>query len=49
MATKNRLNPNPESRATLKQLEQRGILRREKVGIRNIIRAETDTVEPVGF
>jgi len=49
MATKNRLNPNPESRATLKQLEQRGILRREKVGIRNIIRAATDTVEQVGF
>lgn len=49
MATKNRLNPNPESRATLRQLEERGILQREKVGIRNIIRAATDTVEQVGF
>jgi hypothetical protein len=49
MATSNRLKPDPKSRKALKDLCQRGILRREEVGIRNIIRAETGEIEPVGF
>lgn len=49
MTTKSRLNPNPLSRPTLKSLQEAGILRREKIGLRNIIRAGTGAVEPFGF
>jgi hypothetical protein len=49
MAQSNRLNPDPKSRSTLKQLSQKGILQRVKTGIRNIIRAGTGELEPAGF
>src|SRR4051812_39323669 len=46
---KSRLNPNPKSRSTLVELQDKNILTREVVGLRHIIRAPTDTVEYVGF
>ncbi len=49
MAKQNRLNPKPTSRPSLRSLETKGILSRELVGIRNIVRAATASVEPVGF
>jgi hypothetical protein len=49
MLKKNRLNPNAESRATLLELDTKGILHRERVGLRNVIRAATSTVELIGF
>jgi hypothetical protein len=49
MATKSRLNPNPTSRPTLKTLQDSRILGREKIGLRNIIRATTGVVEPFGY
>src|SRR3954454_14830765 len=49
MSSKIRTNPNPNNRPYLRDLEKDHILTREKVGIRNIIRAETGVVEPQGF
>ncbi len=49
MSKINRINPNREHRETLKHLEAKGILHREKVGIRHVIRATTNTVDRVGF
>jgi hypothetical protein len=49
MAKSNRVKPNPASRSALADLNRRGILRREKVGIRNIVRASTGVVESVGL
>jgi hypothetical protein len=49
MATSNRLKPDPKSRKALKELSQKNILRRERVGIRHIIRAATGELEPVGL
>jgi hypothetical protein len=49
MTGKSRLNPNPASRPTLKDLKGAGILDREKIGLRNIIRAATGAVEPCGY
>ncbi len=49
MVTKSRLNPNPASRPTLKSLQDGGILHREMIGLRNIIRAATGAVEPCGY
>ncbi|MBM6583846.1 hypothetical protein ILT44_26965 [Microvirga sp. BT689] len=49
MSKSNRLKPDPTSRNVLKELSQKGILSREKVGIRNIMRAETRAFEPVGY
>lgn len=48
MAKKSRLNPNPASRPTLRDLQQGGILRREMNGLRNIIRATTGAIDPFG-
>jgi hypothetical protein len=49
MTKKNRLNPDPTSRTTLRSLETKGILKRERVGIRHIIRAATNTVDRIGY
>ena len=49
MPTANRMNRKPESRATLLELERKGVLRRERIGIRNIIHASTGGVQRVGF
>jgi hypothetical protein len=49
MATKSRLNPNPASQPTLKSLHDGGILHREMIGLRNIIRATSGAVEPFGY
>jgi hypothetical protein len=48
MPKKNRLNPRSENRQDLRQLEQSGILCREKIGLRNIIRADTGEIEYCG-
>jgi hypothetical protein len=47
MTSKSRLNPNKGSRQALKQLEDKGILSRQKVGLRHIIKADS-TVHFVG-
>jgi hypothetical protein len=49
MPKKNRLNPNPANRSALLNLKKKGVLRRQQVGIRHIIRASTNTVETIGF
>jgi len=46
---KSRLNPSPNSRATLIELQGKNVLTREVVGLRHLIRASTNTVEYVGF
>jgi hypothetical protein len=46
---KNRLNPNPNSRATLAELQGKNILQRQMVGLRHIIRADSGAVEYLGF
>jgi hypothetical protein len=48
MPRKNRLKPRPESRQALKQLERKGILHQSKIGLRNIIRADTREIEYCG-
>jgi hypothetical protein len=47
MTKKSRLNPNKTSRATLKQLQDKGILERMKVGLRHIIKSD-GIVVPLG-
>jgi hypothetical protein len=49
MVTSNRLKPDPKSRKVLKELSQKRVLHRDKTGIRNIIRAESGKLEPVGL
>jgi hypothetical protein len=49
MSKGNRLKPDPKSRKVLKDLSEKGVLRREKVGIRNIMHAGTGVLEPVGY
>jgi hypothetical protein len=49
MTKTNRMNRSPTSRATLRELERKGVLRRQRVGIRNIIRADGGEVETIGF
>ncbi len=49
MANKNRLNPNRKSRPTLKSLQEKGIVHRSMIGLRNIIRAAAGVVEPFGY
>lgn len=49
MTTINSLNPHPENRPTLKSLQECGILNREMIGLRNIIRAAIGIVEPFGY
>jgi hypothetical protein len=49
MSKGNPLKPDPKSRKVLKDLSEKGILRREKVGIRNIMHAGTGVLEPVGY
>jgi hypothetical protein len=48
MKNKSRLNPNKQSRASLKLLEDKGILHRQKVGLRHIIQTD-GTVQHVGY
>ena len=48
MKNKSRLNPNKQSRASLQLLEDKGVLHRQKVGLRHIIKAN-ETVEYVGY
>jgi hypothetical protein len=45
---KSRLNPNKGSRSTLRQLQDKGVLDRQKVGLRHIIKPE-GAVQPAGF
>jgi hypothetical protein len=47
MTKKSRLNPNKESRSSLKELERKGLLVRRKVGIRHLLRPD-GTVEELG-
>ena len=48
MTTKSRLKPKPENRKALQELEQSGLLYRAKIGLRNIIRADTGKIEYCG-
>jgi hypothetical protein len=48
MTKKSRLNPNKTSRTTLKELQKEGILVREKVGLRYIIKAD-GAVDYIGY
>jgi hypothetical protein len=49
MSKSQQLTIDPVSRSILKRLEQRWLLRRKKVGIRNIIRAASGSVECYGL
>ncbi len=49
MTKANRMNRSAESRATLRELERKGVIWRERIGIRNIIRASTGLIEPIGL
>ena len=49
MASEIRTKPNKGSRAILKELSAKGVLAPSMVGIYNIIRAQSSTVEPQGY
>lgn len=49
MTKSNRMNRSAESRATLRELERKGVLYRERIGLRHIIRANTGLVEAIGL
>jgi hypothetical protein len=48
MTKQNRLKPKPKNRKALQELEQSGLLYRAKIGLRNIIRADTGKIEYCG-
>jgi hypothetical protein len=48
MAKTSRLNPNKDSRSALKQLQQKCLLHRQKVGLRHVIKTD-GTVHYVGY
>ncbi|WP_157080538.1 hypothetical protein [Methylobacterium variabile] len=49
MASEIRTKPNKGSRAILKELSAKGVLAHSMVGIYNVIRAQSSTVEPQGY
>ncbi len=49
MLKANRMNRTPGNHVGLHTLEERTIARRERVGIRNIVKATTGAIIPVGF
>jgi hypothetical protein len=49
MSKANCVKPNPANRSALAELEQKRVLHRERSGLRHIVRAGTQMVEPNGF
>jgi hypothetical protein len=45
----NRMNRCASSRATLRELERKGVLWRDRIGVRHIIRASTGAIERIGL
>ncbi|WP_139219005.1 hypothetical protein [Bosea sp. CRIB-10] len=45
----NRMNRSASSRATLRELERKNILCRERIGVRHVIRANTGLIEAIGL